>query len=84
MIPSIDDILTGYVAGTYTAAQAKALIQQHLDNAVIEAADRDGFAMAALDGFASTGLRWPDKMALARECYETADAMRAARVEVRS
>lgn len=32
MIPSVDEILTGYVAGNYTAQQAKALLKQHTES----------------------------------------------------
>lgn len=81
MIPSIDEILTGYTAGTYSAAQAKALIQQHIELSVDGAVLRDEFAAAALQGQLSACVKRPDMLTLARECYEHADAMVSARAE---
>lgn len=83
MIPSIAEILQRVRDLVITPEEAQALIDQHIALEVIAAADRDGFAMAALDGFASTGTRYADKLAMAREAYAVADAMVAVRLEVR-
>lgn len=82
MIPTLDDILAGLHAGTYTVQQAKPWVAQHIQSAVAEGRTRDLFAAAALEGKLATGMKPATPDALAVECWSYADAMVACCPEV--
>lgn len=77
MIPTIDEIIAGLAAGTYTPEQAKPWVATHISLAVAAGRTRDMFAAAALEGQLATGVRKPTREALAAECFAYADSMMA-------
>lgn len=78
MIPTLDEIIAGLLAGNFTKEQAQAWIDEHIALAVQANDHRAMFAAAALEGRLAAGVRPPSKPSLAVECFEYADAMVAA------
>jgi hypothetical protein len=85
MIPTIEDIIAGLIAGRYNAEQAEAWISRHVEIATDEIALRDHFAGAALPAVitaCASDTRKPGEAQeeyFARRCWHVADAMLAAR-----
>jgi hypothetical protein len=89
MIPSVEDILIGLLAKTYTLEQCQHWINQHIDLATDSQALRDHFAGLAMQGAIVNanlgGMPGEDEGAtqlaadLAKASYSIADAMLAAR-----
>lgn len=73
MIPSIEEILAGLLAGHYTRDQATNWIYAHLDVAVSGEERRS--VRLQLAGFAMQGLLAKNGMCHPKDAYEMADAM---------
>jgi len=83
MIPGIEEILAGLLSGQYTQEQAIGWLYTHVDlarDAFEEAALRDDFAKAAMQGAYSDSTRpQMTHSECARNAYVMADAMMEAR-----
>ena len=82
MIPSIETIVTGLLSGEYTASQAIAWLNDHIQlttdrNTMTEM--RDNFAACAMQGIVTRDYNSADD--LAAESYWVADAMLKARLK---
>jgi hypothetical protein len=70
MIPGIEDIVAGLIAGEYTQEQANAWLVQHAEGAANDR--RDMFAALAMQGYVARGLLAHDAVA---EAWAVADLM---------